>query len=137
MKANSPDGGNRTASEVPCAVCWSILKKYTSAGTMTSPPPIPIIPAKIPAPIPKANPPSRRVFIRPSEAKQISGLPRYRIAGGLRACKEDANGLDESNAGAGVGLLVGVVAGAHQRSGLDVLEPHSQRGVFQLAKLGG
>src|ERR1022692_3793380 len=71
MKANNPDGGNITASEVPCAVCCSILKKYTSAGTMTNPPPIPIIPAKTPAPIPRANPPSRRAFIKSSN----SGAP--------------------------------------------------------------
>src|SRR3974390_2323822 len=113
MKANSPDGGRRMASEVPCAVCCSILKKDTSQGTMTGPPPIPIIPARIPAPIPKANPPSRRVFIRSSEAKQISGLPRYRTASARCAREDDANGLDESNAGTGVGLLVRVVAGAH------------------------
>src|SRR5664279_5900536 len=68
MKANNPDGANSTASDVPCAVCCSILKKYTSAGTMTSPPPIPIIPAKTPAPIPRANPPSRRAFIKSSNS---------------------------------------------------------------------
>src|ERR1017187_8094097 len=77
MKANNPDGGNITASEVPCAVCCSSLKKYTSAGTMTSPPPIPIIPAKTPAPIPRANPPSKRVFIKSSnsDAYQINKIP--------------------------------------------------------------
>ena len=37
--------------------------------------------------------------------------------------------------GAGVRLLVGVIAGAHQRAGLHVAEAHLQRFFFQEAKL--
>src|SRR5664279_3478336 len=142
MKANNPDGGNITASEVPCAVCCSILKKYTSASTMTNPPPIPIIPAKTPAHIPRANPPSRRVFIdssnlsvplKPHLLKREFFLASFQILVGMY--ERPALQRNGPHTRTRVRLFVRVIARPHQRARLHVLESHLHRLFLEEAEL--